>query len=156
MKRSVGQHVKGRFLLLRTRHLLGYWDLSGWLRAVMLRCRRKPTALRVAGGRNRLRRKSCTQTELWLRCKMHHTSLASHCPFRAGTVHCTRDALKRKKRIAKQIASLVPPMSRVDSLLYSSSETRQVSELLKIGRCVYLKKCLKTKMREKRGRDLRP
>lgn len=69
---------------------------------------------------------------------MHHTSLASHCPFKAGTVHCTTDALKRKKKIPKRIANLVPPVSRVDSLLYSSSETRQVSELLKIGRCVYL------------------
>lgn len=40
----------------------------------MLKCRRKPTALRMAGGRNRRRMKSCTQTELWLRSKRHHKS----------------------------------------------------------------------------------
>lgn len=44
-------------------------------------------------------------------------------------------------------------MSRVDSLLYSSSETRQVSELLKIGRCVYLYLKKKKKFKKQNERE---
>lgn len=56
--------------------------------------------------------------ELWPRSKMSH-SLASHCPFQAGTVHCTIDASKKKKVIFKQITGLISG-SRVGSLLYTS------------------------------------